>query len=205
MEFADRSRIHSGCRLLKRAVRHAMDPEGVSILSSSCCIIAHMNTTGLHINHTVKASMKKASYIVKTSFTSTDILAVSCECKAGSSANENVICVHILPVLLQLSLLIFDGLAEHMLCEIANDIPPDIDKLISVEEMNRLRDAIIILKRANSDIDLDNTFKHLSIISLLTNYNVGTQSSKKGPGPPSIIEKYIIDITCNESKKHNRQ
>lgn len=186
VNFAERSRLHSGYRLLKRAVRHAMDPLGVSIMSSKCCVVEYGKTIGIHISHCIKASMKKDVYKVKLSLTSTDILAVSCTCKAGSCKDEKVICVHILPCILQLSILLYDGLSEHLLCEFANEFNSEIEKQISAEEKTKdVRDAIILLKRANSDIDNDALYNSLTIDELLHKYKVGTEIFKKGPGPPA--------------------
>lgn len=189
VEYANRSRLHSGYRLLKRAVRHALDPEGFSILTSNCCIVSYNNTVGLHISHCIKASMKKDVYNVKVSFTSTDILSVSCTCKAGSVEHEKVICVHILPLILQLSLLLFDGLAELVLIEFANENHPLVENIIGEEKSNLLKEVIIILKRANSEVDKGNLFKSLSIDELLTVYKVGTETFKRGPAPPTNKDK----------------
>lgn len=188
VDFAQRSRFHSGYRLLKRAVRHAMDPEGCSIMSSNCYIVECQDTIGIHISHIVKASMKKEAYRTNVSFTtSTDILAVSCTCKSGSINDEKIICVHVLPVLLQLAILLFDGLSEHLLCELANDLDPDIETILNNEQTIKLKDSLGLLRRANSDIDIVNN--NLTINILLSKYNVGTQSYKKGPGPPTIEAK----------------
>jgi hypothetical protein len=118
--FADASRFHSGFRLLKRAIRHAMDPQAASILSASGSVIQYGSQVGLHLRHKVKASMKADVYSVEVSFTKSCIIACKCNCKAGSTERDKVVCVHILPVIYQVTLLLFDGLGEHTIIEWAN-------------------------------------------------------------------------------------
>ena len=188
IKLAERSRMHSGYRLLKRAVRHALDPEGINILTSNCAFVEYENIIGLHISHKIKASMKKDLYDVKLTFTSNDILACSCSCKAGSAKEEKILCVHILPVLLQLSLLLYDGMAEHLLCEIANEFPTGMEDNLNHDNILMLSKAIYLLKVASGKVD-DSKNIILSIDTLLEDCKVGTESFKRGPGPPKDIHK----------------
>jgi len=54
-------------------------------------------------------------------FTSEDLLAASddSDCKAGPTNDCCHVCVHRMPLLVELTLLLFDGLAEHFLVELA--------------------------------------------------------------------------------------
>ena len=187
--FAERARLHSGFRLLKRALRHAMDVECPSILKANCCIIEYDNNTGIHISHNIKASMKTTIYNIKVSFDSDNIISTSCTCKAGCSGSEKILCVHVLPILLQLSLLIFDGLGEHVLIELATDFNKSIEDGLSTDNYNKLRQSILLLRRANCDVDIKDLNNTTTILDLLKLYSVGTENSKKGPGPPVDISK----------------
>jgi hypothetical protein len=58
-EFANGARIFTGFRLLKRAIRHAMDPKAIDIRGCICNVFQEDGKIGLVIEHEVKASMKK--------------------------------------------------------------------------------------------------------------------------------------------------
>ena len=103
IDFSKKAWTNSGYRLCKRACRHAMDPKSVDIFFANGNIIIYKNKTGLLVHHEVRASMKNEKYSVSVAFTSETIVACSCTCKAGSSRNEKTVCVHILPVLFQIT------------------------------------------------------------------------------------------------------
>jgi hypothetical protein len=86
--FAEGCRVYCGFRLLKRAIRHAMDPHAHDISLCKAHVIKYNNKTGLVISHKVKASMKQVTYNTSVAFTSDALIATSCTCKAGSAGFE---------------------------------------------------------------------------------------------------------------------
>jgi hypothetical protein len=119
-KFAEGCRVGSGFRLIKRAVRHSMDPKSIDIQECKGQVFEVDNKIGLVISHQIKASMKTAIYNVTVALTCTNLLACTCTCKAGSMNNEKIVCVHILPVIFQIGQLMWRGLSEHMLVEFSN-------------------------------------------------------------------------------------
>jgi hypothetical protein len=105
--------------LIKRAVRHLMDPKSIDIQECKGQVFEVDNKIGLVISHQIKASMKTAIYNVTVALTCTNLLACTRACKAGSM-NKKIVCVHILPVIFQIGQLMWRGLSEHMLVEFAN-------------------------------------------------------------------------------------
>jgi hypothetical protein len=67
----------------------------------------------------IPASMKNDVYKTGIVATAKDILCCKCSCKCGSDGKERIVCVHNLPLLFLLTLLLFEDLAEHMLLEFA--------------------------------------------------------------------------------------
>jgi hypothetical protein len=122
MNFARNTRVESGERLMKRAIRHALDSKTPPILHAQGLVIDHDGEIGLVIEDKIAASMKDDVYNVKVGFTHSTLLVSACDCKAGADAgckSGKHICVHCLPVLYKLTLLLFACLAEHLLIEFA--------------------------------------------------------------------------------------
>jgi SWIM zinc finger len=123
-KFADGSRLSQGCRLCHRTVRHGMDPQQTNIRLCVGNIIEDEDkqngSVGLHLQHQVKASMKNDAYQVQLAFSTSDLIACRCTCRAGSMGTEKIVCVHILPVLFQIGQLMFQGMSEQILIESSN-------------------------------------------------------------------------------------
>ena len=77
--------------------------------------------------------MNKEDYNTEVAVTSNTILCCRCSCNSGCEKNERVVCVHVLPVLFQLSMLLSDGLAQHFLIELANRWDPEIKEIVHEE------------------------------------------------------------------------
>jgi hypothetical protein len=191
VEFAQRSRVHGGYRLLKRAVRHAMDPATPGILDTNGRVVYYNNQVSLQFSQVIRASMKKDKYKVKVTFNNSGIVCCGCDCKAGGYNNDKIICVHILPVLLQYTILLFDGLAEHVLYEMANEWYTFETVQLSNGLLEVLYAALQKLLSASSrsvssiDLQIDaQTMRH-KIIEILNIFKVGTLEYKPGPGPPN--------------------
>ena len=119
IEFANKSRDSAGFRLLKRCLRHAFDPKSHPLMEHKAMIFRNKKDgeIGLSLTNKIAASMKDAEYEVRVAFTKNDLLATKCECKAGGDEMQRVVCVHTLPVIYQLTMLLDDGLSEHLLVE----------------------------------------------------------------------------------------
>ena len=63
--------------------------------------------------------MKSEVYQSEIVVTPTKILCCQCTCPCGSQKLEWVVCVHNLPLLLNMSVFIGEGLGEHLLLEMA--------------------------------------------------------------------------------------
>ena len=134
IEFANGSRASSGFRLLKFCLRHAFDPKAFPIMEQNATLFIHGKDgeIGIVLENRIGASMKDVEYNVTLALTSNDLLASQCECQAGGENDERVLCVHGLPLLYQLSMLMDDGLAEHLLVELCSrwntDLEDEVEK-----------------------------------------------------------------------------
>jgi hypothetical protein len=163
-QFAEGARIHTGYCLLKRCICHATNPRGKDIRDSKVFLFEEQDKIGLVINHQIKVSMNKNTYNVKVAFTASAIIACRCDCKSRSSGTEQIICVHILPVLFQASLYIIKGMNENMLVEIANHIPTNL-----VQQYETLQTTIKILVMEPFN----------NVEQILNHYLVGREQMKK--------------------------
>jgi len=122
-KFCGGSRADHGERLKKRALRHALDPKSPPLdCGGHGALVRYNDQIGLLISQTMSPSYHQdVDYRPIVVFTSEDLLAASddSDCKAGPTNECRHICVHILPLLVELTLLLFDGLAEHLLVELA--------------------------------------------------------------------------------------
>ena len=86
----------------------------------------------------VTASMRAVTYLPMAAVTSSgDLSAAMCNCKAGSCRpTDRGVCIHILPMLLQLSMLLFDGLAQNLLVELSHRWNEDLEK--EIEESGKM-------------------------------------------------------------------
>ena len=172
--FSEMARVHSGFRLCKRACRHALDPKAHDIFTCKGEIIKYKNKTGLVLKHHVNASMKQVKYDVILAFTKDTIIACSCSCKAGSTTNEKVVCVHILPVLMQMSQLMFKAMAEHMLVEFTNYYKRGTTILTQEQKQNLLSTLrILYLADRGSLHDCPDSINEITSL-----YDVGTEKIK---------------------------
>ena len=125
-KFAEGSRAAGGERLKKRALRTAYDTKTKQLdEKASAAVFRSTNgNIGLLISHTVSPSFRTdTEYKVRVAFTGQDLIAAECNCQAGCKEDDRHICVHILPVILQLAMLLFDGLAENFLVELCQRWP----------------------------------------------------------------------------------
>ena len=81
--------------------------------------------------------------------TTNDLVCYKCSCNIGSTGNERVVCVHILPVLYLLSMLLSGGLAQHILIELCTQWNNDLEKLMKlIGKVYHIKNSIATLMRA---------------------------------------------------------
>lgn len=118
VELAYGSRADSGFRLLRRCARHAMDTKAKNLIDTDAKLFkTKEGKAGILLQNKVQASMKSTAYNTYAAFTATELIACKCSCPCGGEGNERIVCVHILPLIFQLSLLLVEGLAENILLE----------------------------------------------------------------------------------------
>ncbi|MCU0329087.1 MAG: hypothetical protein MUE53_08855, partial [Chitinophagales bacterium] len=162
-------------------------------------------------------------YKTSVMFGSEGIIGCKCDCKAGSYNDKKIICVHILPVLLQFTVLLFDGLSEHLLCELANtwssmsDVPNE--KTESV--FNSVQKLVVAAGRTLNGVT-KSPITQQCILDLLKDFMVVTQQFNCGPGPPNVstlgpqveikyrsastkIENIIKNQNKNKSRDNNEK
>mmetsp|Transcript_6267 Transcript_6267/g.14783 ORF Transcript_6267/g.14783 Transcript_6267/m.14783 type:complete len:230 (-) Transcript_6267:1021-1710(-) len=113
IQMGAESRVHSGQRILNRSVRHSLDVRTPSVRNAQF-VFGYFNKTDpclVVLDHKVKASMRKDVYCVECAFTEKDLVATTCQCKAGCRNNglgnlgtQRILCTHGLVPLAQLSL-----------------------------------------------------------------------------------------------------
>ena len=142
----------------------------------------------LVLNNKISASMKDNMYNATVAFSNSSIIAASCDCVAGGgcNANERVVCVHILPLIYQLTLLLDDGLAEHLLIELSSRWNPDLENCIKeqgkVEEMRE--NTISLMQHYGASDEMIEKSLKLTLAEVMKLYSTGTESVKKIPPPP---------------------
>jgi hypothetical protein len=142
----------------------------------------------LLIEHTVKASMKQIEYNVVVCFSENTVVACSCDCQAGCYEDGRVLCVHILPVIYQLTFLLFDGLADNILVELSNQWTAKYEQQVSSVEMkNEIRKYFLILKTAAQQYEDADEF--LDLEALMHKFLVGTERDKFQKRQPLIYSQ----------------
>jgi len=218
IDFAAKSRVDSGYRLLSRCLRHALDSKCPSLENKAATLILHGDDVGIRINSAVPASMrKKVVYHPGIVFTATEVLCCECNCQCGSKAKEQIVCVHNFPLLFLLLLLLMDALAESMLLEFAACMRSNIwDKTLwSADDLKSMKQSIGTLAEAAgedmSGVDLDN----ITIEEFIDIFETGTegrkewkQRCKKKPKPGDhccIADIGRFESTATEAKKRTKR
>ena len=98
----------------------------------------------MKIEHKIQPSFRNdTEYKVAVAFTVDDLMAARCGCNAGPSGHDKHICVHICPLLVLLMLLLFDGLAEHLLVELCSRWTSADDDKINQNESDDILVAVV--------------------------------------------------------------
>lgn len=191
------SRVDSGGRLLKRSVRHILDP-GTQCIGDAKFVFGYFEEKPclVILGHTVKASMKNDEYCVECAFTEDDLVACTCACKAGCKNQglqklgaDRILCVHGLVPLVQLSQLLFESLAQDLLFELRLRFLSDEDAFsresldLKQHELEEFQNAVerLIFAATNEVVSL---CPSESFSQWLATFSTGTDSAKKARGEP---------------------
>ena len=189
VQFAQGSRVISGERLLRRCIRHSLDPKTPSILRAHGSVFQHCGEVGFAIRHQISPSFKDGMYSVTSAFTASSFLAAECNCEAGpecakpastgtsSSDNGKHICVHCLPVLYQLTIILMECLAEHTIVTFASCFCKSDESDLDKAALDMLRESIITLMEAAGH---GKESLPSSLWELLQEWQVATEKQKKG-------------------------
>ena len=129
----------------------------------------------------IPASIKNEVYPVRVAATRYDLVCCECNCNAGSTGDQRVVCVHIMPVLYMLSMLLCDGLAQHILIELCTRWDNNLERLMKVTgKQYAMRDSITALMSTEGEPE-DKIYiarhKH-TIGEMLEYFSVGTERKK---------------------------
>ena len=164
-----------------RCIRHAFDSRTKSLENKTAKLIVHQGEVGIHLSSEIPASMKRSVYISEIAVTPTKILCCKCSCHCGGQGNERILCVHNLPLLFLLTTLLFDALAENLLCDFAaclRETTWDEDGW-SNEDKLQMKQNIVRLMEASGDKVTSRDLDRTSLLDLLDNFLVGTKTRKK--------------------------
>ena len=122
--------------------------------------------------------MKNEIHNVSLAFINETIIACACTCKAGSFGAEKIVCVHILPVLLQVTHFLFKYMAESILIELANAWKNINETTIDLTKLRGMKKAIEALIIADDVRNMKTNNNRTTISELLHPYDVGTERAK---------------------------
>ena len=129
--------------------------------------------------------MKQELYDVTVVFSKKGILACDCGCKSGSKGMDKVVCVHILPVLMQFVVFLVEDLGENILVELCNRWDVALDQKF-VGKMDELKTYILqIMNSIGCSEKVTNSARLAPTIKeMLDIFCVGTEKSKNKILPP---------------------
>ena len=140
--------------------------------------------------------MKTVQYKSSSALTSTDFLAAECTCKAGddnTDANNlgtcRIICTHCVTVAVQLSLLMFRGFSEHVLCSLRRRLRREttLDEII---EQQLQHDILLLIKASGQQPPV--LYADTTIADMLESYAESTSRSKMAPGEPNVRDLGLL-------------
>ena len=162
---------------------------------------------GIMLQNDIPASMKQQYYRVTVVFSKSGILACECDCKAGSKGLDKVVCVHVLPVLMQFVVFMFEDLGENLLIEFCNRWNATLEEKLS-SHLDEIREYIVhIMDSIGCTSDETNKAKlSPTIKGMLDSFCVGTEKKKNIPLPPKDDEliplsQYLSVSTSKSLKK----
>ena len=89
--FDDKSKVHSGERLIKLYIRHAMDKVSPSVIDGNISVGSHNDEMVIIFDNEVKPSMIKSSCNTKICFNGEHIVLSVCDYKSGCKVHSSLI------------------------------------------------------------------------------------------------------------------
>jgi hypothetical protein len=170
---------------MQRCERHALDtkgPEFENAATGSIFVIGQ--DIGLRLKHIVQPSYRlDVQYATSIAFTKGSLFGASCTYKVGPERdNDQHCCVHQLPpLILLLAITLYDGLADHFLCELTARLGSFDDTRLSPEEnICFLSSLSTLIQAAAADHVAEEMNSVTTTKILLDKYQVGTERAKKG-------------------------
>ena len=152
--------------------------------------------------------MKNCSYASEIVITPSQIICCKCTCQCGSQNSERTVCVHNLPLVYSLTLLLFRDLADHMIREVAACMRCELWKHQewSADDNLVIKQNIILLSEAAGEQVDKHDLLTVSIADLLEDFLVGTEKrrewKKRTTEPPKVCELGpIVKMTFPSTKK----
>ena len=172
-----KSCVDSGYRLLQRCIHHATDSRFPRIDKENKTLINHKGELGIHLRACVPASMKNCSYQSEIVITPTKVLCCKCTCQCGSQNKERTLCIHNLPLLYSLTLLLFRDLADLIIREFAACMRCKLweIKMWSAADVMVIKQNLATLSEAAGEEVNQHNILTVSIDELLDNFLVGTE------------------------------
>jgi hypothetical protein len=179
IRFAQGSRDgkDAGFRLVDRCIHNSADSQTSDINNAIFHVVENNDKMYFLIHHEVRASFKQNEYITKICFNHEELLACSCGCRAGCEGDGRVICVHVLPLIYQITHLLFDGLADSILVEYANRWKSVHSYEFIHQHHDEIKDNVMLLKTASQQYEIHED--NLEIHEILENFLVGTSKPKR--------------------------
>ena len=203
-DFANSSRLSIGnnaYKLLKGCQRAIHDHQCPTIHNEKISLFKYDNgDIGIVLSNGVSASMaKRKKYYSSVAVTRKCLVAARCkQCRIGNKEDDGrTVCIHNLPLVFGVSLLFYDGFAQHLLIELANRWDHDIEKFVDKDVGIELKKGIKALMRS-AGID-ENKIHELAcsptIDKMLSEFSVGTEKSKMR-FIPKPTENEVMPLRC---------
>ena len=151
--------------------------------------------------------MKQEVYDVTVVFSKKGILACECGCKSGSKGLDKVVCVHFLPVLMQLVVFLVEDLGESILVELCNRWDAALDQKFQ-DQMSDIKSYILqLMNSIGCSVQSTNSaIVAPTIKEMLDIFCVGTEKSKNKILPPKddqlcLLSQYNPQSTSTALKK----
>jgi hypothetical protein len=189
-----------GDRLLGRCVRHATCSHSDKVKEKTCHVIKFDNQPCLLVHQRMRASMKQNVYNTSICFNENTIIACLCDCKSGCEGNGRIVCVHTLPIMYQITLLLSDELAHDILVEYSNQWRTLHDTDFIKENKDEIKRTVLLLMSACQHYDKNDDKLKLDV--LLDNFLVGTSKGQHQRLPADYSQLRSLRMTdlssCNK-------
>jgi hypothetical protein len=134
--------------------------------------------------------MKQNVYSTSVCFNENTIVACLCDCKSGCEGNGRVICVHILPIMYQITFELFESLANNILIEYANRYRTIHDNEFIQNNKQTIKQIVMTLMSACQQYEKNDDELELDV--LFENFLVGTARSRNQPLPADFSQLVSI-------------